>query len=307
MKTIVISSGDPAGCGPGIILGAIAALRAQPLDFLVVGDKIIFERLPGYKALRRRFGLIDMKTPGIGRLRPGYPTKLSGRTSLQYLAGALRLLDGRRIFRLVTAPLSKEAAQLHMPRFIGHTEYLASYFGVKNAQMLMMSGRLKVILFTRHCALRKVPALITRDALSLLLRQVHKELIRRFKIVRPRIAVASFNPHAGIDTFLEREEVIVQDAIRKSACGATGPFPADTLFLHQNLNRYDCIVCLYHDQGMIPFKLLSFHDGVNITLGLPVIRTSPAHGTAFDLVRQHITPSWTSMANAIKTAVRLSL
>ncbi|MBU2103326.1 MAG: 4-hydroxythreonine-4-phosphate dehydrogenase PdxA [Candidatus Omnitrophota bacterium] len=307
MKEIVISSGDPVGCGPRITLEAIANLSAQPFDFFVVGDKVIFERVPGYTALRNRFDLIDMKTPGIRRLRSGYPTKLSGHASLRYLAGALQLLDRQRMFRLVTAPLSKEAVQLYMPRFIGHTEYLARYFGVKNAQMLMMSGKLKIILFTRHCALRKVSALITREALCLALRQVRQELIKLFNINRPRIVVASFNPHAGINTFLEREETIVRDAIHKSACGATGPFPADTLFLHRNINRYDCIVCLYHDQAMIPFKLLSFRDGVNVTLGLPVIRTSPAHGTAFDLVRQRIAPSWTSMAQAIKIAARLSL
>jgi 4-hydroxythreonine-4-phosphate dehydrogenase len=173
--------------------------------------------------------------------------------------------------------------------------------------MMMVSGKLKVILFTRHIPLREVPSFIRKKDLIDTFFLVYSSLKKMFKIKNPLLAVTSLNPHAGLDTFLGREEKIVYDAIRSFGHRIYGPFPSDTIFIEKNLRKYHCIICLYHDQAMVPFKLLSFREGVNLTLGLPVIRTSPAHGVAYDAMRNGATPFSSSMLEAIRLALKLSL
>ncbi len=156
MKKVVITIGDPAGCGPFVSLKAIWALRKKRVDFLVVGDYQVLKEFPLYKRLSPRIELVDLATPGIRRLRKGFFSYLSGRASLAYLDKALEIIKQRGIRRLVTAPVSKEALRLILPNFSGHTEYLAQYFGKKEVEMMMVAPNLRVVLFSRHIPLRQV-------------------------------------------------------------------------------------------------------------------------------------------------------
>jgi 4-hydroxythreonine-4-phosphate dehydrogenase len=173
--------------------------------------------------------------------------------------------------------------------------------------MMMVSNKLKTVLFTRHVLFKKVPFFITETNLNNTFSLVFKSLKEIFKIKQPRIAVASLNPHAGKDTFLGKEEKVIYKVVSNFRNNFYGPYPSDSLFTESAIKKYDCIIALYHDQGMIPFKLLSMKTGVNLTLGLPIIRTSPAHGIAADLMRASKEPFASSMVEAIKLALRLSI
>ncbi|MDD5195818.1 MAG: 4-hydroxythreonine-4-phosphate dehydrogenase PdxA [Candidatus Omnitrophica bacterium] len=306
MKKIVITTGDPAGCGPQITLKAINALKNFPVEFIIVGDKAIMKKIPLYARLKKRVVFIDADTPGINNLAYGCASKLSGLASLSYLNIALQIMSENSITRLVTAPVSKEAIQMVAPAFAGHTEYLAMHYKVKNVVMMMASKKLKVILFTRHCALREVAGLISKNSLIGAFSLVLSSLKEIFTIKNPRIAVASLNPHAGINTFLDKEEKTVLYAVKKFPGEIFGPYPCDTLFMQEKISRFHCIFCLYHDQAMMPFKLLSFKNGVNVTLGLPITRTSPDHGVAYEFIRKNKTPFYSSMQEAVKLALKLS-
>ncbi|MCM8823252.1 MAG: 4-hydroxythreonine-4-phosphate dehydrogenase PdxA [Candidatus Omnitrophica bacterium] len=307
IRKIVITIGDPSGCGAFITVKAIEALRGKKTLFFIVGDKLILERIRGFKKLCGKIELIDLSTPQIDKIKPGFISYLNGQASLNYLNEALKIIEREKINALVTAPVSKEAIQLVEPSFQGHTEYLAKHFGVNNFAMMMVSPLLKVVLLTRHILLREVSNKLNYDDIKDNLELIYDFLQKKFKIKNPKVVFASFNPHAGIDTFLEREEKIIKQAIEGFGKPVYGPYPADTMFLRNKLKKFDCVIALYHDQAMIPFKLLSFDKGVNLTIGLPIIRTSPAHGVAFDLMRKKIAPSHLSMLEAIKLSSVLSL
>lgn len=305
-KSIVVTIGDPAGCGPYITLKAIENLSNCQAQFYVVGDRKILSRFDIYRKISKRITLIDLNTPGIDKLKNGYVSKLSGRASISYLNCALEIMSECGIKQLVTAPLSKEAVQLNLASFSGHSEYLADYFKCR-IEMMMVSAKLKTVLFTRHIPFKNVPAFININNLSNNFRLVLKSLKSTFKIKQPRIAVTSLNPHAGVNTFLGKEEKIIKKAIRNFSGNFYGPYPSDSLFVKSVIKQYDCIIALYHDQGMIPFKLLSMTTGVNLTIGLPIIRTSPAHGVALNVIRSNKKPFASSMVEAIKLALKLSI
>jgi len=305
-KKVIVTSGDPAGCGPIISLKAINAYQSGNVEFFLVGDEKIFRELPQYRRLRKKITLVDVNTSGIEKLQKGFPSKLSGKAALNYLYKALELIKRQNIKHLVTAPLSKEAVQLNLAGFSGHTEFLAENLGVKNVVMMMVSKKIRTVLFTRHILLRQVfSALKKEDILNTLL-LVDKSLRKQFRIKKPGIAFASLNPHAGVDTFLENEEKKILKVISEFKTKVYGPYPCDTLFTPKNLKKYDCVICAYHDQAMIPFKLLSMQEGVNVSLGLPIVRTSPAHGVAYDVIRSGKLPFYSSMLEAIRLGVKLS-
>jgi len=306
-KRVVIASGDPAGCGPYITLKAIEQYSQKNVDFFVVGDWKIFKRLVQFSKLNKRANFIDLNNKNIEKIKYGYPTSLSGLASLSYLQRALSVMKDEKITRLVTAPLSKEAVQLKVNNFKGHTEYLAKYFKVKNVAMLMASRKLKIILLTRHVPLAQASKLLKKELIVGTLSLVYQALQKQFKIKKPRIAFTSFNPHAGIDTFIGKEEAAMIAAGSVFKRSIFGPYPADTIFCQDNLKKYDCVICSYHDQGMIPFKMLSFRDGVNITLGLPIIRVSPAHGVAYEAIKSGRMPFYSSMQAAISTALEMAV
>ncbi|MDD4955878.1 MAG: 4-hydroxythreonine-4-phosphate dehydrogenase PdxA [Candidatus Omnitrophica bacterium] len=305
-KKIIVTTGDPAGCGPYITLKAIEELKGRDAQFFVIGDKQILSRFGFYKKSGKQVNLIALSTPGINKIKPGYVSKVSGLASISYIDCALKTMEERGIKRLVTAPLSKEAVQLNLPDFKGHSEYLADYFKCK-IEMMMVSPKLKTVLFTRHIPFGKVPRYITESNLNRTFELVFESLKNIFKIKNPKIAVASLNPHAGRETFLGSEEKIICKAISGFAGNFYGPYPSDSLFTETAIKKHDCIIALYHDQGMIPFKLLSMKTGVNFTPGLPIIRTSPAHGIAADIMRAGGKPFVSTMVEAIKLALRLSI
>ncbi|UCD16105.1 MAG: 4-hydroxythreonine-4-phosphate dehydrogenase PdxA [Candidatus Omnitrophota bacterium] len=307
MKKVVITTGDPAGCGPFISVEAVNVLRKEKVDFFVVGDSKVLEKIPGYARIKRRINLIDVNTWGIDKLRKARISKLGGQASLNYLDRGVRLLKKKRIKRLVTAPLSKEAVKLLLPQFCGHTEYLADYFKVKNYAMMMASEKIKVVPFSRHIPLREVSSVIKKKDFIKVVSLVYASLRDKFKIKKPKIAVASVNPHAGVNTFLDKEEKEIAAGLQMFKAKTYGPYPGDTIFTQENLKKFDCVICAYHDQAMVPFKLISFKEGVNLTLGLPIIRTSPVHGVAYDLIKEGKRAFATSMVAAVKLAIEISI
>ncbi len=304
---LVITTGDPAGCGPYVSLKALDEISLKGVDVYLVGDEKILRDYFLYSKLKKKINLVDLKTKDIDKVKPGFISKLSGKASLSYIDKALELIKELNIKRLITAPVSKEAIQYNIKNFSGHTEYLASYFKSDNIVMMMHSKQIATVLLTRHIPLREVSKSLREKEIAATLELVYESLKNKFKIKNPKIVFASLNPHAGVDTFFDKEEQIIAEAIKKSLVPAAGPYPSDTIFIKEKLKKYDCIICLYHDQAMIPFKLLSLKSGVNLTLGLPIIRTSPAHGVASDIIRAKKPLFYSSMLEAIKLNLKLTL
>ncbi|HXJ22972.1 MAG TPA: 4-hydroxythreonine-4-phosphate dehydrogenase PdxA [Polyangia bacterium] len=293
MKPIAISLGDPAGIGPEIVARALA--ERPDAELLVFGDAGVLARaaaaagVPAPAAARVR-GVTSL---GAGDITPGRPTDASGRAQLAYLTAATDAALACTVGALVTAPISKEWIARAGFSFPGHTEYLAARAGVREFAMMLAGPVLRVTVATTHVALRDVPQLLTVDGIASAIWLTADGLARRFGIARPRVAVAGLNPHAGeAGRFGDEEDRLVKPAIERArqriaAAGldATidGPLVPDAVFRQAAHGQFDAVVALYHDQGLIPLKLLHFDDGVNITLGLPFVRTSPDHGTAYDI------------------------
>jgi 4-hydroxythreonine-4-phosphate dehydrogenase len=305
-ERLLVTIGDPAGCGPQVTVDALLNLPEKDNIYLV-GDIPILRKISGFNILEPHIALIDTKSKDINKIKPGQPTRASGAAALNYLDVATAFMKNFNIKRLVTAPVSKEAIQLVNKTFIGHTEYLAQKFNTPHVEMMMVSPGFNVVLFTRHIPLNEISKHFNVTDYTATIKLVYDTMRKSFNIDRPRIGITAVNPHAGVNTFLGKEEKVMVAAIKKSGKKVIGPLPADTIFAPQNLRNYDCIICAYHDQGMIPFKLLSFRSGVNFTAGLPIIRTSPAHGTAFDLVKAKKPADSSSMLEAIKLAIKLEI
>ncbi|MFO8052586.1 MAG: 4-hydroxythreonine-4-phosphate dehydrogenase PdxA [Candidatus Omnitrophota bacterium] len=307
-KDLVITLGDPSGCGPEVTFKAIDSLAERKINFWVVGDKYIAAQIPEYHKLKKRIFFLDSSSKDIKKIKRGVPSKLSGQASLSYLNSALEFMKEKKINRLVTAPVSKEAVSLAQPGFSGHTEFLRDYFKQKRVVMMMLSEKIKTVLLTRHLRLKNVAATIDKELVLDTIKLTCSFFKNQLNLDNPVIGFSSLNPHAGVDTFLEEEEKILKAAIDQSSQKVYGPYPADSLFTKSNLEKFDCIIASYHDQGMIPFKLLSFHSGINLTLGLPIVRTSPDHGVAYELVKNNSQAIFSSsMEAAISQAVNLSL
>ena len=299
---VVITVGDPSGCGPLVTLSALCRGGFNVGKIFVVGSEAVLRKYPAYKIIKDKVTIVDLPFDGIDKLPPR-PSWLGGKAALAYLDCAVDLMEKTGITRLVTAPVSKEAVQMVLPAFYGHTEYLAAHYGTKQVEMMMVASKIKTVLFTRHLPFAGVSKAIKAPGLRRTIDLVLTTLKRSFKIAVPKIALLSVNPHAGVHTFLGPEEKVILEAARSFKKNVDGPLASDTAFIPANLKKYDCFICMYHDQGMVPFKLLAFKDGVNFTAGLPIVRTSPAHGTAFDLMRNKIMPDCTSMHAAIKLAL----
>ena len=223
----------------------------------------------------------------------GTSTPIAGKLSVLALEAACEDLKNNQIDVLVTAPINKENIQSDTFKFPGHTEYLAQKFNSTEQLMLMVSNNLRIGVITGHIPLREVANQLTSELILKKIKILNESLKKDFAIRKPRIAVLGINPHAGDGGVLGNEEAeIITPAIRqafdKENIMAFGPFPADGLFGTDNYTKFDGILAIYHDQGMIPFKTLAFDSGVNFTAGLPIVRTSPAHGTAYDIVGKNI-------------------
>ncbi len=299
---IAITMGDSSGVGPEIILKAFAQ-HELPDDFIVIGDASILqlcnERL-GYDAPLHKIAAITERQAGVlnvydlallttDDLRIGEVSQKSGAAALAYVERATRLALAKEVSTMVTLPINKEATRLTVPNFSGHTEYIAELCGEENYTMMLVSEQLIVTHVSTHISLRQALDQVTTEKVLSIIRLTHDAVAK----LRPRnkIAVAGLNPHAGENGSFGSEDIeIIKPAIdlaRAEGIDAHGPFPPDTIFFQTVKGKaYDAVVCMYHDQGHIPMKLLDFEGGINVTLGLPIIRTSVDHGTAFDIAWQ---------------------
>jgi len=242
------------------------------------------------------------------RVELGKSTKMAGEASFAALEAAVRDLKAGDIDAIVTAPINKENIQSESFKFPGHTEYFAKEFGIKNYLMLMISDILKIGVVTGHIPISQVVASITKENILSNLRVLHKTLLEDFSIRKPRIAVLGLNPHAGDGGVIgDEEEKIILPSIRQAndeGIIAIGPYPADGFFGAGDFKKFDATLAMYHDQGLIPFKSFAFESGINYTAGLPIIRTSPGHGTAYDIAGTG-TASEESFRNALYLAIDL--
>ena len=304
---LAITMGDSSGVGPEIVLRAHAAGQLAD-DVVVYGDAAILRAgaaLLGLDAGRVRtvdapgdpvapgdLAVVDLARLAAGDHRPGVLDAASGAAARAYVERATLDALAGRVAAIVTMPMNKEATQRSDPAFVGHTEMIAELCGAPKVTMMLTNGSLAVTHVSTHCSLREAIERVRTPRVLEVVRLTH-DTLRRF-LDAPRVAVCGLNPHAGEHGLFGGEDIehIVPaiDAARAGGIDASGPHPADTVFFQAvHRQRYDAIVCMYHDQGHGPMKLLAFDSGVNVTLGLPIVRTSVDHGTAFDI-------AWTGQA-----------
>jgi len=324
VKKIAITMGEPGGIGPEVIVKALYC--AEIRDYcspLVIGDVRVLEdavKLTKLPLKIRSISAPSRSKPEVGKIeiidvtsRPPFrkcaPSKNAGRAVVGYIRKAVGLAQQNEVDAIVTAPISKESLKMAGFKWPGHTELLAELTGTKDFAMMFVSDKLKLVLCTIHIPLKDVPKKIKTRLVSKTIGLAGKGA-GMLGITNPHIAVAGLNPHAGESGIIgkeESEEII--PAVKKARAegiNVSGPYPPDVVFNRACNGEFDMIVCMYHDQGLIPFKMIAFDTGVNVTVGLPVIRTSPDHGTAFDIAwKNRANPS--SMLEAIKLAAKLKL
>lgn len=297
---IVLTSGDPSGVGPELAVKARAVLGAA-VPFAWLGDP---RHLPAGSAITEiatpaeAAGIAPDRLPVLPHpfaapARPGQPDPANAAGTIAVIERAVALVRDGAAGALCTAPIHKKALKDGAGfAFPGHTEFLAHLAGVGRVVMMLACDALRTVPVTIHCPLSEVPARLTAPLLEETLRITRAGLIRDFGLADPRLAVAGLNPHAGEGGAMGREEIDllipVLDRLRAEGFRLAGPLPADTMFHPAARARYDAAVCMYHDQALIPIKTLDFAQGVNVTLGLPFVRTSPDHGTAYDIAGQGI-------------------
>ena len=290
---IALTSGEPAGIGP-----ELCVRLASQADVVVIGDRSLLKGAP------------HVEHVPLGRpVTPGKLDPANARYVLAVLDRAIRGCMEGEYAAMVTAPVQKSVINDAGIAFTGHTEYLAEHASTPDVVMMLVGGGLRVALATTHLALIDVPRAITRKGVLTALRVLDADLKRRFRIARPRILVAGLNPHSGESGHMGREDIdaiapAIADALA-AGIDARGPIPADTLFVPERVKQADAVLAMYHDQGLPVLKYASFGRGVNITLGLPFIRTSVDHGTALDLAGTG-RADHTSLAEALKLASDLA-
>ena len=294
--------GDPAGVGPELIAGVWSRRDALGLPpFVVVGSPAALEAAGGDPSLAFADPPLD------AAYTPGEPTAEGGAAALRALEIAAELVQSGEFSGIVTAPVSKANIAASAPEFIGQTEFFADACDMsRDAAVMMLAGpSLRTVPITVHCALADVPARLSRELIVERCRIVARALITDFALANPRLAIAGLNPHAGENGRMGREEIeIIAPAIaqlRTEGIDATGPHPADTLFAPHRRDSYDVAIAMYHDQALVPLKTLDFDEGVNVTLGLPIVRTSPDHGTAFDIAGKRL-----ARPDAMIAAIRMA-
>ena len=295
---LAVTLGDPRGIGPEIVRAALAT----PLDAEVtaVGPEDLIADLP----VARRVGVGRWEggsgEGGADRARVMKAGKLAGHA----IEAAARLAAEGAVEGVVTAPIEKRACHLAGFTYPGHTEWLGHLAGGTETVMMLVSDRLRVVLVTTHLPLKDVPVVLTTDKVVRTGRIVQRELARRFGLAAPRLALCALNPHAGEGGLFGDEEArILRPAAEQ--LGAAGPLPADTVFVRAMRGEFDAVLAPYHDVGMTAIKVASFGEGVNVTLGLPYVRTSPDHGTAFDIAGTGRASS-ASMRRALELAAELA-
>lgn len=327
---LALTVGDPAGIGPEIMIKAVRALAGRAargeLRLSLLGSKATHEAVAGTLGVEDPVGsepdgpvrFVDVDPDG-GPIAPGRSSAESGRVAYAAIAEAVRLAQGGQVDAICTGPISKEALNLAGRHFNGHTELLAHLTGARDSVMLLVHGHMRVSHLTTHTALRDVPAKLTTQRLGRVV-ELTDEALKRLGLERRRIAIAALNPHAGEGGLFGHEDIEVTEpavrALQGRGFDVAGPIPGDTVFVKLRAGQWDAVVAMYHDQGHIPVKLLGFSvdpatgawnalSGVNVTLGLPIIRTSVDHGTAFDIAGKGIARE-TSLIEAIDLAIKLA-
>jgi len=322
---IGITMGDPSGIGPEIIVKALSdqSLYKSCLP-VVLGDpgalalQLKGREIPSVHTVshlseaKGRPGQIDLMAISQlkeDRMIPGKPTTEGGKAMVAYILKAVEMLQQGELSAMVTCPISKALMQEAGYTFEGHTELLAHLTGCRDYIMMLAGDRLRVALVTIHCALKDVPANVDEEKIYKTINITSNALREDFGLENPRIALAALNPHAGESGLFGSEETaFIEPAIKRAqeeGYLVEGPFPADTLFHRAAGGQFDVVIAMYHDQGLIPLKLLHFSDAVNVTLGLPIIRTSVDHGTAYEIAGKGVAdPS--SLKAAIRTAVTMA-
>ncbi len=314
---VALTAGEPAGIGPEITVAARAALGAEVPFFLIADPRHLPDTAlvalisdPSEAPLIAPDTLPVLQLEFAAPARPGHLDPANAPGTIAAIRKAVELVEQGRAAAVCTNPIHKKAlkdgADFAYP---GHTEFLAALAGVDQVVMMLASDALKVVPATIHIALSEVPQALTAKGLETTLRITHAALIRDFGLKDPRIAVAGLNPHAGEGGAMGHEEISliapVLDALRAEGMQIAGPLSADTMFHAHARAGYDAAVAMYHDQALIPIKTLDFDRGVNVTLGLPFVRTSPDHGTALDIAGQGIA-SATSLIEALRLAHRMA-
>jgi 4-hydroxythreonine-4-phosphate dehydrogenase len=325
---VAVTMGDPAGIGPEVILKALAdAEVGECCRALILGDTGVLERTrrqgrgyPKISAWRHGEPLLPLLDTGSvvvcplsnlgpGESRPGVASKAAGHAAYRYIRVAAKLALMGVADAIATAPISKHSLIDAGYKYPGHTELLAELSGARECRMMLVGKGLRVVPVTGHVPFAKVPRALTIENILTTIELTHTCLQDRFGIRKPRIAVAALNPHAGEEGIFGNEEIeLIRPAVKaalKKQMDARGPYPADSLFHHAARGDYDAVVCMYHDQGLIPLKLHHFFGGVALTLGPPFVRTSVDHGTAYDIAGKGKADA-TSMKEAILLAARLA-
>jgi 4-hydroxythreonine-4-phosphate dehydrogenase len=306
---LALTAGDPAGIGPEIVLKALASAERPDADWVVYASVAALQERARCLGLRPPSSLdVELEDAGGGPFDLATVSAAGGRSAAESVLRAAKDALAGRVAGLVTAPLHKESLRAAGHPWPGHTEMLAETAGASDVAMMFVGGGLRVALLTIHRSLRSVPDAITEDLVARVVRLVDREL-PRFGAGRRRIAICGLNPHAGEGGLFGREEADVMRpavaALRAEGVDVHGPLPADTLFPRAARGEWDAVVAAYHDQGLVPVKLAAFGHAVNVTLGLPFVRTSVDHGTAFDIVRDG-TADEGSLIEAMRLAVRLA-
>lgn len=321
---LALTVGDPGGIGPEISAALLAGTALEGTETYIIGSAAALEKeLPvslrgGYEVVAPESGGLASPSSfpvivdtGDEREVPlGRPSAAGGRVSGRALEEAVRLAREGIVEGIVTGPISKEALRLAGYPYRGHTEMLADMLGAPDCQMMMVDGALRVVILTRDIPLKEVPAEITAPRIKTCVRVTAEALRGMWDIEEPRLAVAALNPHAGDGgvTGTEERDIIIPalEDLLAEGYAVEGPLPADTMFCRWEERGFDVFVALYHDQGMIPFKMRGFERGVNTTIGLPVVRTSVCHGTAFDIAGQGVSDPG-SLEEAVSLAVSCCL
>ena len=323
MPRIGITMGDPAGIGPEVVLKAVAEEEIRRACIpVIIGDAQLLAHTArtldlqsGYDIVRADEPFPEHSEPVIyhlgnihGFIEPGIESGAAGKAAGGYIEAAVELCAAGSIDAVATAPINKRALFLGGYSFPGHTEFFAHLTGAEEYAMAFVAGNLRIVLISTHVPLAEAIRLVERDRVLEIINLTHREL-QRWGIERPRLAVAALNPHGaegGLFGVEEASEIMPAiDAGRRDDINVQGPYSADTVFLRASRGEFDAVVACYHDQAMIPVKCLSFGEAVNVTLGLPFIRTSVDHGTAFDIAGKGLAEH-SSMVAAIKLAAELS-
>ncbi|MEM2698366.1 MAG: 4-hydroxythreonine-4-phosphate dehydrogenase PdxA [Ignisphaera sp.] len=330
--TIGITMGDPAGVGPEVALKALRRVDYGNARYIIIGDyKVLLRALDTIKCrdlrvvkinrlveiagqLREPYviGVYDLDNVALDNLVYGRPSIMGGKASYEYIVEAVRMAVDGMLDALVTMPISKESLNMAGYRYSGHTELLAflTNTDAENVRMMLIAKHLRIVHVTTHVALRKVPDLISKERILKTIELACRYLKDYFNVAKPRIAVAGLNPHAGEGGLFGDEEIkYIVPAIKEARnmdIDVSGPYPPDTVFYRAYHNReFDAVIAMYHDQGHIALKMVGLMEGVNVTLGLPIIRTSPDHGTVWDKAGKG-TADDTASYEAIRLALELA-